>query len=233
MIRFEEIDQTLIVTLDHSELGHSLGQAEAKVLTSLLKKHTHSSIIFQSTGSRFFCTGGNLAEQIQAKSKMASFKTQLAVRSALKTLEQHQGLTIALANGDCFGGGMELLSCFDIVLSAPHSFFGLWQRQLGLSFGWGGGRRLLNRTSLTNLKRQLLLSRTVSAYEAQSLGWVDEILPQNKLIPRAQEILLRHSQLPQKNFSALKLWSGEKEEKIFSSLWMKMEHQKALKKFKR
>jgi len=239
MIHLEEktsantISSTIILTLDHSKAGNSLGKAEATFLAATLKKHKKSNVIVRSNSTRFFCTGGNLSEQIKTKSKQTSFKTQLALRNMMESLNNHPQMTIALVSGDCFGGGMEFLSSFDYVISAPHAIFGLWQRQLGLSFGWGGGRRLLARSSLQNVKKNVLLARSVCAEEARNNGWVDEIVPLAQLLPRACQLLEQHQSLPQTNFAKLKNWNGEKEEALFSSLWMKLDHQAALKKFSR
>jgi methylglutaconyl-CoA hydratase len=222
-----------MVTLGDVKRGHSLGKSEAKELMKLLRSNRLSNLLFVNEGSRFFCTGGNLQEQIKAKAKNESYKTQTDIRKALKAFKEHRGLTLAAVDGDCFGGGMEFLSCFDVVLSTPRSFFGLWQRKLGLTFGWGGGKRLLERTSLSKVKHAALLARSVSAYEATQIGWVDEVLPKEFLVERAERLALASSALSQLALESFKSWSGEKEEASFTKLWMKRDHQMALKNFRR
>ena len=89
------------------------------------------------------------------------------IRVQLKQLAHLPVPTLALVDGECYGGGVELLSCFDFIYSTPTSQFGLWQRKVGLTFGWGGGVRLLKRMSEHQLKQLCLEAKTLTALEAK------------------------------------------------------------------
>lgn len=131
------------IVLARPERGNSLGQDEAKGLEGLLDKIESKKlqgVLFSSVGSRFFCAGGNLEDQRRLSDPESTLRTQKAIATQLDRLSKLKIPTGAAIDGDCFGGGMELLAAFDFVLATPHSFFGLWQGRLGLTPGWGGVR---------------------------------------------------------------------------------------------
>src|SRR5690606_8509059 len=133
--------------------------------------------------------------------------------------------------GDCFGGGVELLSTFDFVVSTPKSFFGLWQRRIGLTFGWGGGIRLEKRVGAKKLIQASLLAHSFSAFEAAQIGLVDLILPAAHIENKALDLIAKLNKRPQVPFLPIKLWTSLKERSIFEKLWFNKDHQDILKKF--
>jgi enoyl-CoA hydratase/carnithine racemase len=139
--------------------------------------------------------------------------------------------TVACVSGDVYGGGIELLSCFDFVFSAPHVRFGLWQRRIGLSYGWGGGKRITQRLGPIKSFQKSVLADTVSAYEALRIGLVDEIVPEFLLEKKTIETLRQLESLPKLPFEKLKNWNERQEQSVFESLWHGTEHKDALKKF--
>jgi len=152
--------------------------------------------------------------------------------------------TVCVVAGDCFGGGLELMSAFDGVLAAPHVMFGFWQRKIGLSFGWGGGRRLQERLGLKRARQMALAAATVPANEALALGLVDAIHPEPLLEAEGEALLRRWMALPRAPVRPLKSWNVaregefrdcecEYERETFEGLWGNEEHREALKRRKR
>src|SRR5690348_2880138 len=99
------------LVLNHESQGNSFGSNEGALLAKVLKDKTVSALILTGHGSRFFCTGGNLAEQA-GTSRAAALSAQKKIRAALSALSEWPKPSVALVNGDCFGGGTELASCF-------------------------------------------------------------------------------------------------------------------------
>jgi 3-hydroxyacyl-CoA dehydrogenase / enoyl-CoA hydratase / 3-hydroxybutyryl-CoA epimerase len=92
--------------------------------------------------------------------------------------------TLALVNGFCLGGGMELsLACrYRIAVDQPGTRLGLPEVMLGILPAWGGVMRLPRLVGPTAALDMLLTGRTVDARRAQRIGLVDAAVP-----PRIQE----------------------------------------------
>ncbi len=114
------------------------------------------------------------------------------------------------------------------MISAPHAFFGLWQRKVGLSFGWGGGQRLLKRMSPSALNQKFIEAQTMSSYEALKLGLIDQITSSDHLLDQAKTWIINSQNLPTKPLATIKNWGRKNEADVFKSLWMKDDHQKFL-----
>ena len=227
--QFEE--EIAVLRLSHPERGNSFGVEEAGVLSQVLKKKGLRGIVLTGAGERFFCTGGNLAAQAAAKNAKAALAQQKKIREALRRLAECGIPAVALVNGDAFGGGLEVLSVFDHVITLPHSLFGFWQRKLGLSFGWGGGKRLAGRLGGQRLRHFALEASQFSASEALRAGLVDEISPPHLAMERAYDWITGVTKNP--SYSALKTWSVETEFRVFDKLWMNERHKNTVKKHRR
>src|SRR5260221_210288 len=92
--------------------------------------------------------------------------------------------TLALVNGFCMGGGVELaLACrYRVAVDQPGTRFALPEVMLGILPAWGGVKRLPRLVGPTAALDMLLTGRSVDARRAKRLGLVDEAVP-----PRVQE----------------------------------------------
>jgi len=92
--------------------------------------------------------------------------------------------TLALVNGFCLGGGLELtLACkYRIAVDQPGTRLGLPEVMLGILPAWGGVMRLPRLIGPNAALDMLLTGRTVDARRAQRIGLVDAAVP-----PRVQD----------------------------------------------
>jgi enoyl-CoA hydratase len=227
----EMVDGILHVTLDEPGRGNSFGLENAKALATVLKKQDPMRIrglIFTARG-RLFCAGGNLADYARMRTAAQGRVTNREITKILKRLREWPAPTVCLVNGDCFGGGVELLSAFDKVFAVPEAMFGLWQRRVGLSFGWGGGSRLQERLGIFRTRQLALEAKTFSVYEARLFGLVDEICFHSQMEARAREWLAAQAKLPQAPVEGVKNFTAGRERTIFERLWWNDEHRRILK----
>jgi enoyl-CoA hydratase/carnithine racemase len=196
-------------------------------------KGQYKSIVFFARG-RVFCSGGNLADYGALSSAEEGHRINRRITEILTEFSELEVPTICVVSGDCFGGGIELVSAFDFVLSVPHVMYGLWQRRIGLTFGWGGGSRLEARLGRQRLKNMALSAGTFSAFDARSVGLVDEICVESKINNRAVEIARRLNALPQGPISEIKQICADSENQknleqgSFERLWWSPEHRAAI-----
>lgn len=87
--------------------------------------------------------------------------------------------TVALINGLCLGGGLELaLACdYRIAIDDDKTRFGLPEVLLGIHPGWGGTIRLPRLLGGPAALELILTGKTISSYQALKLGLIDQLVP--------------------------------------------------------
>lgn len=87
--------------------------------------------------------------------------------------------TLAVINGACLGGGMELaLACdFRLVTDHPKTMLGLPEVTLGIFPGWGGTQRLPRLIGLQEALGLILTGKTIDGLKAFKIHLADGIAP--------------------------------------------------------
>src|SRR3990167_4679555 len=113
----------------------------------------------------------------------------------LNALEKLSIPSIALINGACLGGGLELALACDYRLAGfgDKVKLGLPEVKLGIIPGFGGTKRLPRLVGLRKGLQLILAGEAVSANEALKVGLVDGLFSQNRLFEEGLEFLKRHT----------------------------------------
>jgi 3-hydroxyacyl-CoA dehydrogenase/enoyl-CoA hydratase/3-hydroxybutyryl-CoA epimerase len=101
--------------------------------------------------------------------------------------------TVAAIHGACLGGGFELcLACDHRIASADRATkLGLPESQLGLLPAWGGSTRLPRLIGLPGALDLILTGRTLAAKQALRLGVVDQVVPRERLLEAAGQLIAK------------------------------------------
>jgi 3-hydroxyacyl-CoA dehydrogenase/enoyl-CoA hydratase/3-hydroxybutyryl-CoA epimerase len=101
-------------------------------------------------------------------------------------------VTLALVEGPCLGGGLELaLSCtYRFAVDQPGTLLGFPEVELGLLPGWGGTQRLPRNVGLEHALPMILGGRKLNAWEAHSWGLVDRVLDPEEVTGRLAQMAL-------------------------------------------
>ena len=99
--------------------------------------------------------------------------------------------SIAVINGVCLGGGMELaLACtYRVVGDHSKTTLGLPETNLGIFPGWGGTQRLPKIVGLMQGLTMVLTGQPVNAKKAYKIHLADEILPSAFINEKADEFV--------------------------------------------
>lgn len=100
--------------------------------------------------------------------------------------------TLAMIQGFCLGGGMEMaLACdYRIAENSSGTRMGLPEVKLGIHPGWGGSVRLPHLVGPLSAMDLMLTGRTVVAAVAKKIGLVDAAVPLRQLRRAAQQTIL-------------------------------------------
>ena len=95
---------------------------------------------------------------------------------------------IGCINGFALGGGCEIAMACTMRIASENAKLGQPEVKLGIIPGYGGTQRL-PRLVGTGLAMQILLTgEMITAQEAHRIRLVNEVVPADRLIPRAEEI---------------------------------------------
>jgi enoyl-CoA hydratase len=143
-----------------------------------------------------YCVGGDLASGWMAGNRddsptdherRASEDPSLIARGLLL----HQWLRtpiIAAVNGDCMGGGCEMLQQTDIRIAEEQARFGVPEAKRGLIAGAGSTMRLKRQIPYAVAMEMLLTGRILDAEEALRWGLVTHVVPKGEGLAKAREI---------------------------------------------
>ncbi len=95
---------------------------------------------------------------------------------------------VAAVNGDCLGGGCEMLQQTDIRIAEAHARFGVPEVRRGLIAGAGSTMRLKRQIPYAVAMDMLLTGRMLVAEEALRWGLVSHVVPTGEGLAKAREV---------------------------------------------
>ena len=165
------------------ELVEELVQALDEV-----QRSTAQVLIITGAG-KAFCAGMDL-ENLKAllgKSHRDNVKDSAFMAQLFRRIYEFPLPTIAAVNGAAIAGGTGIATMCDFTLAVPEAKFGYTEVRIGFvpaivsSF-------LVMQVGHKIARDLLLTGRLIDAAEAHRYGLVNEILPPERLLPRAQEL---------------------------------------------
>ncbi len=153
--------------------------------------------VLTAAGEEDFCCGGDLGEVIPlwtgARQPANEVERRLVDDPLMvdRVMLKDQPLykpVIAAVNGRALGGGAELLQATDIRIAAEHASFALPEPLSGVVPGAGSMVRLARQLPWAHAMKILLGGEPITAPEALAMGLVSEVVPQSRLLERAQQV---------------------------------------------
>jgi enoyl-CoA hydratase/carnithine racemase len=177
-----------IWTIDGEGRRNAISRAMLQELASLVERVSGSRatrvVILTGAGDKAFCAGADLKERsTMGEPEVRAFLDQL--RRTLRAIEKSDCIFIAALNGTAFGGGTELALACDMRVAAPVAELGLTEVKLGIIPGGGGTQRLSRLIGPGRAKDLILTGRRLNAAEAFSIGLVNRLAPEGRLLDAA------------------------------------------------
>ncbi len=110
------------------------------------------------------------------------------IHNVFDEIEAMEVPVIAAINGVAAGGGLELALSCDFRLAAETAKLGFPESNVGLIPGSGGCSRLVKIVGVAKAKRLVMTGEMIPAPQALAFGLVEEVVPADKLVPRAMEL---------------------------------------------
>lgn len=106
----------------------------------------------------------------------------------LRPLELSAKPLIAAVRGYCLAGGLEIALACDFIIAADDAEFGFGELDLGLIPGWGGTARITRALPIRRARQLVLTSERLTGQQARDLGLVNECIPANEVVARAETL---------------------------------------------
>lgn len=166
---------------------------ELNAIIDLLQKDSvHKGVVILSGKQTGFIAGADIAQFTQFKDIQDATSVLRKGQEILNRLEALKMPTLALIDGFCLGGGMELaLAChYRIAEESAKTRLGLPEVKLGIHPGWGGTVRLPRLIGAPQALNLFLNGHTISGRAAAKLGVVDAAVPRRQLLHAAKYYIL-------------------------------------------
>lgn len=149
-----------------------------KILDDIKTNNKIRVLVFRSEKKGIFIAGADINEIKAIKNEAEAFRKVSQGQNILNKIEDLPFPTVALINGACLGGGLELaLSCrYRVVADNEKTKLGLPEVSLGIIPGFGGTQRLPKIVGLKTALPMILSGKAVDAKKAYKIGLADEIL---------------------------------------------------------
>lgn len=146
------------------------------------------SAIITGAGPKAFIAGADITE-FMGLSKEEGMAVSKKGHDVFFAIERSPKPIVAAVNGFALGGGCELALSCHFMIASENAKFGQPEVNLGLIPGYGGTQRLVQVAGKGRAMELLMSGRTISAQEAQQIGMVNEVVPQENLLARVTEVL--------------------------------------------
>ena len=147
-------------------------------------------VILTGAGNKAFIAGADIAELAHLSAVEAEQSSRFG-QQVLDLVENLGKPVIAAVNGFALGGGCETAMACSIRIAVESAKFGQPEVSLGLLPGGGGTQRLPRLVGKGRALQLILSGEMINAQEAYRIGLVNEVVPDNDLISRAEAILTR------------------------------------------
>ena len=176
----------------HNVLGRQVLKDLAAALEELSRGTQPRGMVLRSAREGSFFAGADL-DRLETLGTLPSAEIERlsALGKELFARLSTSFPTVAVIDGVCLGGGLELaLACdFRVATTAPHTSLGLPEVKLGLLPGWGGTVRLPRLIGPGPAVELAASGETVDGPRALRLGLVDACVPAEEALESARRLL--------------------------------------------
>lgn len=181
------------ITINRPDVRNALNRATRQELRAALdeikKDDGIRAVIFTGAGDKAFISGADLTElKTGTPTEIEIFASTLG-QQLFSDIEHLRVPVIAMINGFCLGAGCELAMACDIRIASQNAKLGQPEISVGIIPGGGGTQRLPRLIGWGKAKELIYTGKIIDAAEAARIGLVDDVVPQEKLEERVNQIV--------------------------------------------
>jgi enoyl-CoA hydratase len=190
-IIFQVKEKIAFITFNRPKVLNALNEACLKEFSHAIDRVAEDEeirvLILTGAGEKSFVAGADITEFL----KFNVLKAKLFSEKGHRLVNKLQNLpipVIAAVNGFALGGGCEIVLACDFIYASENAMFGLPEINLGIIPGFGGTQRLPRIIGKNRAKEMIFTGKMISAAEANAIGLVNKVCPQDQLMNYALKV---------------------------------------------
>ncbi len=175
-----------VITFNQPEKRNAMSVAMWDGLTQILDVFEADEsirvVVLTGAGPKAFVSGADISqfEQQRADSN-AQLEYDRLTSAGRAKLANFSKPVIARIRGFCLGGGLGIAMQADIRIAAVDSEFGIPAAKLGIAYGFDMTSKLVDLVGPAHAKMMLYTGRRIDATEAQRIGLINQVTPDEDL----------------------------------------------------
>jgi len=190
-IKTRKVGRVATITIDHPPMN-TISTGIVQQLAGLVSEYEGDdavrAILLDSANQKppFAADGADLMAN---PSWEAQFQMIQRGQRALSAIEfSSKPVVMAIYDGVCMGGGLELALSCHIRVAGKGTLFSVPEAPAGAMPGWGNTQRLVHYFGRTKAIELALTGSQITATEAHAMGAVNHVVPGAEVLSKAQEI---------------------------------------------
>jgi enoyl-CoA hydratase/carnithine racemase len=183
---------TCWITFNNPAKMNALNTAMWSALPGIIEATQHNDsvrvVILRGSGAKAFSAGADISEFGSARTGKAAQDYDELNHAAFNAVMECSKPTIAMIEGYCMGGGLELALCCDLRYAATGSNFAIPAAKLGIGYNPRWIRPLFSALNATQAKEILFTGRRFSGEEACAMGMITRLTPPDTLVSETREL---------------------------------------------
>ncbi|MEK9678673.1 MAG: enoyl-CoA hydratase [Rhodospirillaceae bacterium] len=173
----------------HNAVSLEMWDAVEIALTAFAEDDQIRVVILSGAGGKAFVSGADISKFDQERgSKEATEHYNARLDVVYNMIEDYPKPTIAMIDGHCIGGGLNLATCADIRIASAKSRFAMPAAKLALGYPFDAIRRMVNAVGAAAAKQMMFSAKSIDAETALRLGLVQEVTEEDGLSDRVDEL---------------------------------------------
>jgi enoyl-CoA hydratase len=163
---------------------------ELKAAVQMAGTDADAKVIVLTGSGKAFCAGvdlKSLGERKLVKGKVGDI-LDIPARELINLIRSVPKVVIALVNGFCFTGALEIMMGCDLAIASEDAKLGDTHAKWGIRPTWGMTARLSRRVGFIKAREMSFTADSVPAKEAERIGLVNMAVPADKLEETLQTV---------------------------------------------
>ena len=166
----------------HNAVSLEMWDAVEQALSAFQNDDAVRIVVLSGAGGKSFVSGADISKfESERGSKDATQHYNARLKVVYDLIENYDKPTIAMINGYCIGGGLNLATCADMRIASTKSKFAMPAAKLALGYPFDAIRRLVNAVGAASAKQLMFTAKSIDADTALRLGLVQEVVSEDDL----------------------------------------------------
>ncbi len=189
-VRVEREGAVALVTVDRQDKLNAMDEGVKRgILAALgeLRSDPAARVaVITGAGDRAFIAGADISEF--ARRTPGEHHAVAGALGFYEAVDSFPKPLLAMVNGYCLGGGLELALACDLRVASDRARFGQAEVNIGIIPGGGASQRLPRLVGYGQALRLILTGDQVDAHEALAMGLVEMMVPHGELRARTMAL---------------------------------------------